>query len=252
MKKILYAIAIVAVAATAFTACKPDNTNTGDKVVKRLTACGDAWSQSAFTWGTDGKVKTVTVTSGDWVETYTFTWSGNVGSAVYNENGEVKESPFVFTMGSNGYLETLANHWGDTWKFFYDSENHLTKITRPDRDNAVKANCVWTSGDLTKWSRVKDGGEEEWKVQTFYTDQENVAGIFADATDKADVSRWVFELGWCGTPSKHLLKQAAWEGSEAIAVNTYKKDADGFVTEVSKVYDGGEPEIYTYTWEVVK
>ena len=50
-------------------------------------------------------------------------------------------------------------------------------------------------------------------------------------------------------PSKLLLDQAAWEGSAAIAVQTYEKDTDGFVTKVNKVYDGGEPEIYEYVWE---
>ena len=156
----------------------------------------------------------------------------------------------VFTLGDNGYLKTWANEWGDTWGFTYDANGYLTKIERTDK-GAVKSNCVWTNGDLSKWSRFKDDGSEEWKIQSFLAD-ENVGGIFADACDKADVSRWIFELGLCGKASKHLLDQAAWEGSEAIAVHTYEKDADGFVTKVNKVYDGGDPEIYEYSWEVVK
>ena len=62
----------------------------------------------------------------------------------------------------------------------------------------------------------------------------------------------MIEVGLFGKPSKHLLDQAAWEGSEAIAVQTYVKDADGFVVKVNKVYDGGDPEIYEYAWEEVK
>ena len=144
----------------------------------------------------------------------------------------------------------MSNEWGDTWGFTYNSESYLTKIVRTDKDNAVKANCVWANGDLTKWSRIKDDNSEEWKIQSFLED-ENVAGIFADASDKAGVDRWIFEVGFCGKASKHLLDQAAWEGSEAIAVHTYEKDDDGFVTKVNKVYDGGDPEIYEYSWEVL-
>ena len=29
------------------------------------------------------------------------------------------------------------------------------------------------------------------------------------------------------------------------------KDEDGFVTKVEKVYDGGDPEVYEYAWEVI-
>ena len=245
MKKILYAIAILGVAALAFTSCKKDNEE--PKIVKRLTMCGDQWDKYAFTYGADGKIALVNRNEGE--RTWTFTWAGNVGTAKYVKEGEEKGDN-VFTLGDNGYLKTWANEWGDTWGFTYDANGYLTKIERTDK-GAVKSNCVWANGDLSKWSRFKDDGSEEWKIQSFLAD-ENVGGIFADACDKADVSRWIFELGLCGKPSKHLLDQAAWEGSEAIAVHTYEKDADGFVTQVNKVYDGGDPEIYEYSWEVVK
>lgn len=250
MKKILYAIAILGVAAMAFTSCKKDDGKKNDetKIVKRLAMCGDEWDKYAFTYGNDGKIALVNRNEGE--RTWTFTWAGNVGTAKYVKEGEEKGDN-VFTLGDNGFLSTWANEYGDTWGFTYDKDGYLTKIVRTDRDNALKANCVWENGDLSKWSRVKDDGSEEWKLQTFLPD-ENVGGIFPDATDKADVSRWIFELGLCGKPSKHLLDQATWDGSGAIAVNTYEKDNDGYVTKVSKVYDGGDPEIYEYAWEEVK
>lgn len=247
MKKLLYAIALLGVAALAFTSCNKDEKTEEPKIVKRLSMCGDQWDKYAFTYGTDGKIALVNRNEGE--RTWTFTWAGNVGTAKYVKEGEEKGDN-VFTLGDNGFLKTWANEWGDTWGFTYDANGYLTKIERTDK-NAVKSNCVWTDGDLTKWSRFKDDGTEEWKLQTFLPD-ENVAGIFPDACDKADVSRWIFELGLCGKPSKHLLDQATWDGSGAIAVHTYEKDADGFVTKVSKVYDGGDPEIYEYAWEVVK
>ena len=133
---------------------------------------------------------------------------------------------------------------------FHHCWYHVTSFKRVDKD-AVKGNCTWDGGDLVKWSRFKDDGSEEWKNQTFLAD-ENVGGIFADASDKAGVDRWIFELGFCGKPSKHLLDTAGWEGSDKGAVHTYTKDDDGYVTKVSKVYGTDDPEIYEYAWEVVK
>lgn len=243
MKKIIIAIAVLAVAALALSCEKIPE----PKIQKRLTLCGDQWDKYAFTYGADGKLTLVNRNEGE--RTWTFTWSGNVGTAKYVKDKEEKGN-WTFTLGDNGYLSSLSNEWGDTWGFTYNNESYLTKIVRTDKDNAVKANCVWANGDLTKWSRIKDDNSEEWKIQSFLED-ENVAGIFADASDKAGVDRWIFEVGFCGKASKHLLDQAAWEGSEAIAVHTYEKDDDGFVTKVNKVYDGGDPEIYEYSWEVL-
>ena len=246
MKKIIYAIAIMAVAALAFSCGKNDPE---PKIQKRLAMCGDQWDKYAFTYNEDGTLALVNRNEGE--RTWTFTWADNVGTAAYVKDGEAKGN-WVFTLGDNGYLTSWANEWGDTWAFSYDANGYLTKIVRSDKDPVlVKANCDLTNGDLGKWSRYKDDGSEEWKIQSFL-EEENVGGIFADASDKAGVDRWIFEVGMCGKASKHLLDQAAWEGSEAIAVHTYEKDEDGFVTKVNKVYDGGDPEIYEYSWEVIK
>ena len=217
------------------------------KIQKRLTMCGDQWDKYAFTYNADGKLSLVNRNEGE--RTWTFTWAGNVGTAKYVKDGE-EMGNWVFTLGSNGFLNSWANEWGDTWGFTYDSANYLTKIARTDK-NAPKANMTWNNGNLVKWSRFDDEGVEQWKIQSFLED-ENVGGIFADASDKAGVDRWIFEVGFCGKPSRHLLDQAAWEGSDAIAVHTYVKDEDGFVTKVNKVYDGGDPEIYEYFWETLK
>ena len=254
MKKVIFAFALLAAAAAAFTGCKKDNKDEA-KVVKRLTQCGDVWDVYYFTYNADGKIKDVkrnkqeAGAAYEYERTWAFTWNGNVGTAKYVKEGEEK-GDWVFTLGANGYLETQANEWGDTWGFTYDKDNHLTQITRVDK-SAVKSNCVWQGGNLAKWSRFSGEGVEEWKIQTFLAD-ENVGGIFADACDKADVPRWIFELGFCGKPSANLLDQAAWEGSESVAVHEYEKDADGFVTKVNKKYGTSDPEIYQYVWEVVK
>ena len=254
MKKVFYAFALLMVAAVAFTGCKKEQKEEA-KVVKRLTQCGDQWDVYYFSYTADGKIQDVkrnkqeAGAAYEYERTWSFTWKGNVGTAKYVKEGEEK-GDCVFTLGANGYLESYANEWGDTWGFTYDKDGYLTQIKRVDKD-AVKANCTWEGGDLVKWSRFKDDGSEEWKIQSFLAD-ENVGGIFADACDKADVSRWIFELGFCGKPSKHLLDQAAWEGAEKAAVHTYEKDADGFVTKVNKVYGTDDPEVYQYAWEVVK
>lgn len=244
MKKVLFAIAMIAV--VALSGCsKPE-----PKIQKRLVMCGDAWDKYVFTYDADGKIANVNRNEGE--KTWAFTWAGKVGTAhyIYVDKGKTEEEgDWVFTLGDNGFISTLVNNWGDTWSFTYDANGYLTKVERPDRSKVV-ANCVWENGNLKKWSRFKDDGTEEFKNQTFLPD-ENVAGIFPDATDKAGVDRWIFELGFCGKPSKCLLDQAAWEGSDAIAVQTYEKDADGFVTKVNKVYGTDDPEIYQYQWEVI-
>ena len=173
MKKIIIAIAVLAVAALALSCEKIPE----PKIQKRLTLCGDQWDKYAFTYGADGKLTLVNRNEGE--RTWTFTWSGNVGTAKYVKDKEEKGN-WTFTLGDNGYLSSLSNEWGDTWGFTYNSESYLTKIVRTDKDNAVKANCVWANGDLTKWSRIKDDNSEEWKIQSFLED-ENVAGIFAEA-----------------------------------------------------------------------
>ena len=254
MKKVFYAFAILATVAVAFSACKKDNGNKKEdnKIVKRVTMCGDKWDKYYITYNEDGTVQAVQRNYDEakkvWEKEWLFTWNGKNATAVYKEGGEKKGSDdAVFTFGDNGYLSSFANHWTDTWTFTYDN-GYLKNIKYKGND---KCNCVWENGNLVKWSRIKDSGEEEWKIQTFKTD-ENVAGIFPDATDKADVQRWMFEVGFLGKASKNLLDEAAWDGAENVAVQTYEKDEDGFVTVVSKVYGTDDPEIYYYEWENVK
>ena len=237
MKKVLFAIAMIAV--VALSGCtKPE-----PKIQKRLVMCGDEWDKYAFTYGADGKISVVNRNEGE--RTWTFTWNGNTATVAYVKEGEVKD-PYTFTLGANGFVSTFTDTWGDVRNCTYDAEGHLLKV---DKAGEVKCNCVWKDGDLEKWSRFSDGAEQ-FKIQSFLVD-ENVGGIFPDATDKAGIDRWMIEIGLFGKPSKHLLDQATWDGSGAIAVQTYEKDEDGFVTKVSKVYDGGDPEIYEYAWEVI-
>lgn len=247
MKKVIYAIALLSIAALAFNACKKDEPT----LKKRLTMCGDEWDKYYFFYNADGTLKDVKRNPAEdgvtYERTWAFTWNGKTATVKFIKEG-VEQGPLSFTLGSNGFVSTYTDTWGDVRNITYDASGHMTKVTKGDSD--VKCNCVWENGDLKKWSRFTDDGEH-FKIQTFLAD-ENVGGIFPDATDKAGIDRWMIEVGLFGKPSKHLLDQAAWDNSEAIAVQTYEKDADNFVTKVSKVYDGGEPEIYNYAWEVVK
>jgi len=251
MKKVIYAFAILAAAAVAFSGCKKDDKDKESKVEKRLLSCGDKWDVYTVSYNENGTIKAVqrnySEDKGTWEKEWLFVWDGANATAEYKENGTKKgDKDCVLTFGENGYLSSFANHWGDTWTFTYDN-GYLSNIKYKGND---KCNCVWENGNLVKWSRFSDG-KEQWKIQTFTT-EENVGGIFPDATDKADVQRWMFEVGFLGKPSKNLLDQAAWEGSETAAVQTYVKDNDGYVTTVSKVYGTDEPELYYYQWEVVK
>ncbi|MBO4585998.1 MAG: hypothetical protein J5675_05290 [Bacteroidales bacterium] len=245
MKKVLYAIAMLGVAALAFSACNKDD----QKVTKRLSMCGDEWDKYYFSYNSDGSLKEVNrnpADDGTYERTWTFTWNGKTATVKYVKEGE-EQGPLSFTLGDNGFVSTFTDTWGDVRNVAYDKDGHMLKV---DKAGDVKCNCVWENGDLKKWSRFSDGAEQ-FKIQSFLAD-ENVAGIFPDATDKAGIDRWMIEVGLFGKPSKHLLDQAAWDGSDAVAVQTYVKDADGFVVKVNKVYDGGDPEIYEYAWEDVK
>ena len=256
MKKVFYAFALLAVVAAAFTGCKKDDgDNKDDKVVKRLAMCGDKWDKYYFTYNQDGTIAAVKRNPSEdgstWERTWTFTWKDKVGTAVYVKEG-TEQGNCVFTLGDNGFLASYANEYGDTWTFTYDKSNYLTEIKRFDR-NTVKAHCRWENGNRTGWSRFKDDGSEQWKVQTFLN-QENVGGVCPDApdSDKCDIARWIFEVGLAGKPAKQLIDQSAWEGSETASVYTYEKDTDNFVTTVSKVYGEDTPELYYYEWEEVK
>ena len=245
MKKIIYAIAILGVAAVAFSSCKKEE----PKIQKRLTMCGDEWDKYYFSYNADGSIKDVKRNPsneagwGGYERTWTFTWNGKTASVKYVKEG-IEQDPLSFTLGGNGYVESYTDTWGDVRKFTYDMEGHLLTVFK---GTEKKCTCVWEGGNLIKWSRFTEEGEQ-FKIQNFLMEK-NDAGIFPDATDKDGVDRWMFEIGLFGKPSKLLLDQAAWEGSAAIAVQTYEKDTDGFVTKVNKVYDGGEPEIYEYVWE---
>ena len=232
------------IAVVALSGCtKPE-----PKIQKRLVMCGDEWDKYEFTYGADGKIAAVNRNKqddGSYERTWTFTWNGNKATVVYVKEGETKD-PLSFTLGANGFVSTWTDTWGDVRNCTYDADGHLLKV---DKAGDVKCNCVWKDGNLEKWSRFNDGAEQ-FKLQNFLVD-ENVGGIFPDATDKAGIDRWMIELGLFGKPSKNLLDQATWDGSGAIATQKYTKDEDGFVTKVEKVYDGGDPEIYEYAWEVI-
>lgn len=249
MKKVIYAIAIMVVAACAFTSCKKAEE---PKIQKRLIMCGDEWDKYYFTYNADGSIKEAKRNPsneagwGGYERMWTFTWNGKNATVKYVKEGE-EQTPLSITLGGNGYIESITDTWGDTRKCTYDLEGHLLKVFKGDE---LKCNCVWEGGNLIKWSRFSDGAEQ-YKIQSFMM-VENVGGIFADATDKAGLDRWMFEIGLFGKPSKLLMEQAAWEGASDIATHTYTKDADNFVTKVEKFYGGELDQTYEYQWEVIK
>lgn len=248
MKKIVYAIAIMCLAAVAFSSCKKEE----PKIQKRLAMCGDEWDKYYFSYNADGSIATVKRNPsneagwGGYERTWTFTWNGKTATVKYVKEGE-EQDPLTFVLGGNGYVETFTDTWGDVRKMTYDLEGHLLTVFK---GSEKKCTCVWDGGNLIKWSRFSDGAEQ-FKIQNFLVEK-NDAGIFADATDKAGIDRWMFEIGLFGKPSKLLLDQAAWEGSESIATHKYTKDADNFVTKVEKYYDGELDQTYEYVWEVIK
>lgn len=254
MKKIFYVIAIACVAVLAVNSCKKgDPQDSGSK--KRLAMCGDEWDKYHFFYNADGSIKEVKRNYDEetqkWEKTWVFTWNGNSGQAKYIE-GEIQQGVLEFGLNGQGYIQKYVDVWGDEYKCTYDLEGHLLKIFRvKDSQDILKSTLVWEGGNLIKWSRILEGGEEQFKNQSFL-EVKNEGGICPDFpdSDKAGIDRWLYEAGLMGKPSKLLMDQAAWTGSEAIAVHTYTKDSDGFVTKVSKVYGTDDPELYYYQWEL--
>ena len=250
MKKAFYAIAILAVAAAAFTGCKKDDDKKKDeKIVKRVAMCGDKWDKYYFTYDEDGRIKEVNRnpnSDGGYERTWTFNWTSTGAVVNYVKEGEEKPD-ITINIGENGYISSYTDEYGDTRYLTYDSDGYLTQVKKGDE---VKSNIIVEDGNYVKWSRFSSGAEQ-FKIQTFLKD-DNIGGIHPDYADKTDPARWFYEIGLCGKASKKLLDQAVWDGSESIAVHTYEKDDDGYVTTVSKVYGTGEPELYYYEWEVVK
>ena len=278
MKKLFYAIAILSVAVLAVNSCKK-GTPEEPTIKKRLVMCGDEWDKYHFFYNADGSVKEVKrnldETTGAWERTWTFTWNGKNATVKYVKEGE-EQNPLSITLGGNGYIETFTDTWGDVRKCTYDLEGHLLKVFKVENDSisvpatpfdrelaakgkdfvsiqgdkAVYKNQWTAGGNLIKWSRFTETGEQ-FKIQSFLLEK-NDAGIFPDATDKAGIDRWMFEVGFFGKPSKLLMDQAAWEGAEDNATHTYTKDADNFVTKVEKFYGGELDQTYEYKWELLK
>jgi hypothetical protein len=253
MKKLFYVLALVAVASFAFTGCKKGEPE-GNKVVKRLTHLLAYYSQTGtepnaeqgvddftISYNADGKIAKIERPDRSW----TFSYEGNVITAAYVKEGSAK-NPYVFTLGSNGYVASFVDYENKSYTCEYDAEGHLTKTTK---NGEKKSELQWENGNLKKFSRY-ESSKWEWKEQTFLA-EDNIGGVFPDCDDKAGIDRWMFEIGLFGKPSKKLVDQAAWETSELSAVQTYKKDADGYVTLVDKLYNG-KHEFFGYTWEVVK
>ena len=251
MKKIVYAIAIMCLATVAISSCKKEE----PKIQKRLTMCGDEWDKYYFTYNAEGNITDVKRNPsneagwGGYERIWTFTWNGKTATVKYVKEGE-EQNPLTFVFGNNGYVQTFTDTWGDVRKATYDLEGHLLKVFKvEDGKDVLKCNCIWENGNLKKWSRFSDG-QEQFKNQSFFN-EENLGGIYPDATDKAGIDRWMIELGFFGKPSKQLLDQAAWDGAEDIATQTYTKDTDGFVIKVEKFYGGELDQTYEYVWEKI-
>ena len=81
MKKVFYAFVLLAAVAVAFSSCKKDDNKDDNKIVKRLTQCGDQWDVYVFSYDSDGKIAKVNRNEGEKV--WTFNWTEN--KAAYAE-----------------------------------------------------------------------------------------------------------------------------------------------------------------------
>lgn len=246
MKKIL-SIAACGLALLSFVACDKNGGNgDGDessvpvKRVKTYSLVGDGWADVyQYSYDEQGRVSRIFREEGkDW----TFSYNGNKVT-VKKADGTVA---FDITLGSNGYVESMTDEWGDVRTYSYNAAGQMTKCMKGE---TVASEITIEDGCITVWTRWKDG-VEQFKNHS-YTNVKNHGGIHNIHSEASGADRWMFETGLFGKGTSYLCAENQWQHSDAKATLTYDYDEDGYVVAEHKDYPDW-PEEFEYTWETVE
>lgn len=151
------------------------------------------------------------------------------------------KNEWTMTLNDKNLVEKLVDG-EDTYAYTYDEDGYLTQVTK---NGEVAVNIVIESGNIMKWSKMKDGAEV-WKLHT-YDAVPNVSGCHATTAEGIGASRWLVETGLFGKGSAQLHKEIRWDYSEVGSTYTFDLDANGCVIGEHKKY-GEDVENFTYTY----
>ncbi|MCQ2183977.1 MAG: DUF4595 domain-containing protein [Bacteroidales bacterium] len=253
MKKI-FSIAMVALAAIAFTSCNKNNNgdNGGEETVKkiaRIVKLGDY----SFTYNANGTVKSVTENWDGGSETHDFVYEG---SNLTIKVGDVTK--YTVELNDKGYA-TKVNKISDAavYTYTYDAAGFCVscKLNGVDAcQQSIDDNCV------EYWTRAKknDQGEfDHWRHKDHtYLSKDNLGDLHPEWAEDFGQKRWFYETGLLGRGSAKLMSTAQWDDSEKWAKYAYEFDSNGLPTKETKNYgEKGKEEFdteYTITWELIK
>ena len=267
MKK-FFTLAALAFAATALVSCDPDQNKTnkdgendGPTVRKVLLALpseinedNELVSGRTFRYNEDGSLAGVDEV---WTDDETgelksynlnVTREGNKLTLTTDE-GDVE---YEWTVNEQGYV--IEN--GD-YSYEYDEDGHLIKVIEDWGEGPeVVSICTWENGDMTSWTKEKElddpnnPGQKIARVKRqTYTDRLNYGGIFTVFTEKSSLKKWMFEAGFFGKPTKHLVKTDKWDNNTEGATFEYRYDPDGYVVAEEKMYGGELDDQTFYFWQ---
>jgi len=243
MKKNLFALLAVALVATCFVACNKEDDDPEEEALKvRIATFADDWDTWTYTYDEDGDLTNV---YREETKQWNFRYNGDsIIITGYNT--------YELVLGSNGYVATMVDEWGDVRTYTYDASGHMTQIKK---NGTVVSNLSIADGCIATWSKWATKGTdtedtEHFKTQT-YSSVENVAGIHNIYSELFGGSRWLIETGLFGIPSDYLSESTVWDYSTSSAALTYEFDANNCVTKEIKT-GADYVENYFYTWTVLE
>lgn len=247
MKKI-FSLMLIAVAAVALFACKPDNKGGNNEPAKktyRLVKYVDAYSGTFdYKYDKDGLLSSIVRVEEYDGETYNSTYTFELESSTKTlkilENGEVK---WTAKVNENGLITEF-----DGKTITYDGK----RLVKVEKDGSLISEVTWANGNITKWTR-KDGDNFKEKLHAYGSDK-NVAGIRNIFCEDCGVPRWLAEAGFIGDGTADLCTGNGW-GDASLSRYEYEANDDNYVTKETKIGGSGEDEyreVGLYTWEEVK
>jgi hypothetical protein len=243
MKKNLFSLMALALFAAFFVSCDKDDDNQQEATLKvRITTFADDWDTWTYTYNTTGQLTNV-------YREETKQWDFAYDKDTINISGY---ETYKLVLGSNGYVATMTDEWGDVRTYTYDASGHMTQIKK---NGTVVSNLTIADGCISAWSKWATKGTdtqdtEHFKNQVFST-VKNVAGIQNIYSELSGASRWLMETGLFGIPSTYLCESTVWDYSTSSAALTYVFDTNNCVTQEIKT-GADYVENYYYTWTVLE
>lgn len=205
----------------------------------RIKMFADDWDKWYYEWNDNGTVKRVYRTAdgtenGALDREWKFAYDGNTLTVT-------GKNDWTMTLNDKGYVSKLVDG-ENVYEYAYDDNGYMTQATC---NGSVVSNMTIENGNITKWSKMKDGAEV-WKLHT-YGSTPNTGERHCIYSEEAGFGRWIAETGLFGKANAMLHTSNQWDYSDSGSTFDYEFDANGFVTrEKKKGSDWEENYYYTY------